>query len=133
MANIHEGVYEGNDPAVTWMYNTQGEKEKLMRDAFNLRRPTFIPVQNDQKNRIESLMKNVNDIFEPVLKQGSSEQVYTEIQNKIYTKFNHWFKDHKECSYQSRNVRDVRYCSDVLIDRLEGEGLEYAKRLAKEY
>lgn len=109
------GVYTGPDKATAFALQFKQEVQERSKDKRNIRRTNVIPVQENQRDRLESALDNLNDIISPQMKAANLNSTKAAMLDRLYKKINPFFHKHTECFQQVNNVAEANDCTDQLI------------------
>lgn len=93
----------------------------------------YIPVPLEKRKIIDEAVNEINTIVKPTISRLDNDLNRAEIQDSIYRKIVPFISGFNVCVMNSKDIRDVNYCSDRLINFLRGEAREYTINFLKDF
>ena len=113
---------------------TLEEKELEMAKALPNNRIThLIPLQEEYKHKFERKFDLVNKIFAPYFTDTTKEELFQEIQDKMYVRLKPIIFEFNECNRRAYDLHDHYKCCETAMTKLDNDAIPYAKKLAREY
>jgi len=114
--------------------NLNPNKQHLMvKDQAIFGEYHFAPIADEKKDQLKEALNEIHKIVTPTIKQLKHTSNVAEIQDRLFRRIAPWELEFNNCIFNSANMRDTNYCADRFTDQLKGEGVEYTKKIIRDY
>ena len=85
----------------------------------------------DKITRVEKAVLHVNDILKPYWANAAHKSTKAAIGEKMQAKSQPWVDRLNGCMNRANDMTDSNFCMDQMIESLEGDMVDWAKKYAK--
>ena len=95
--------------------------------------PHRIPIQEHNKEKIDSKVNQVKEITETTIRQLSQPVVIDEIREKVYRKFNPVVNRLNDCLINQFDLHDQNACVNAFIKKTDEEVIPFTIKTLRDY
>ena len=124
IAELNKEAAENMDPK---------KQQRMVQDQIIYGEYNFAPIPDEKKKKLQDSLQEIHKVVTPTIKNLAHSSNASEIQDRLFRKFAPWENEFNACVFASKNTKDTSYCADKFAGQLSGEGLEFTKKILRDY